>query len=441
MSNQKEIQEFVNEELWQICDELKRITDIKLNYIEYLSALLCIKYFPDIGIREFNQNYDIYNIDTDIENIRRHTNLVRLFSNIRFSHIMNEDNLNILKNVIESLSCMINDLEKNTQNSKKIIAEAYQYVIMKASYKNEIQSKNGEFYTPKQVIKTMVNLLDIKSKGIIHDPACGTGDFLVEAAKQSDSSVYGKEDDIGKYNIYITNLILHDIKLEKFEKYKGFNNVEKANFILGNPPFSDNIVRKNDYENSRYGRYIPSKTTGYSLYLVNALERLDDYGRMALILPHGILFRETEKRLREMLISENLIDAIIGLPENLFPSTRIPVIILIIKKNRPNEDIMIIDASREYIKNRQYNILDEKSMDKIIDIYNKRIEVENYSHLANKEEIEYNEYNLNIKRYVRIKQKRKEFNMIEMEESIVKLEHERRDIQERIQEILKNCKL
>lgn len=442
----KNNQEEINLEFYEICNELSNIANTKINYMEYISALLYIKYsYTEHKEKIFQDDYFLTEgkewlanvIDDELEQIRQNENRRKLFSNIKFRDIINTKNRYKLTNTISRLKKLIMEIEKKEINSKKIIAEAYRYAIMREANNNELKFGNGEFYTPKGLVKTMINLLDIEKQGTIYDPACGSGNFLVEACKKNKVAVVGEEEDISGYNICMTNMLLNDIKNYNIVSENIYqDNHEKYNYIVTNPPFSGQNDMKEWNEENAYKYNITKSSKIYTKFLVNMIEKLEEDGTMAIILPHGILFRETERYLREKLVRDNIIEAIIGLPENLFPGTRISVIVLVIKKNRKNSGILFIDASNEFISKRKNNILTVENQDKIIKTYKNYEVIDNYSYVADEKEIEANEYNLSIKKYVKPKEEKELINKEEITEQIDNLEGELIEIQKQIRELL-----
>ena len=314
---------------------------------------------------------------------------------------------------------------------------------MDAAENNDLKLQNGEFYTPKAIINTMVNLLPIKDNMAIYNPASGSGDFIVESAKKAKIYAFGEETNINNYNICMTNLWLHDIYNKRIQENIG-ENFRLADVAVGNPPFAGDSreeINKNIALQDIYYKYgIPITASTYTKFLVMMLESINDNGQMAIILPHGFLFKKTnaECEVRKKLIRNNYIEAVISLPEKLFFNTKIPVVILIINKAKRESDVLFIDASREYSSKRKNNILSDKNINKIVETYRKKEIIQNYSYVAKIQEIEKNNYDLNIRKYVRFQQKTNQINQEETKEKIYELENEKRCIQDKINEILNN---
>jgi type I restriction enzyme M protein len=295
-----------------------------------------------------------------------------------------------------------------------ILGDAYEYLI--GQFASGAGKKAGEFYTPQEVSQILARLVTngkTKLKNV-YDPACGSGSLLLRVAKyvQDVGSFYGQEMNNTTYNLARMNMILHDIHFDRFD-IRQEDTLEKPQHlqykfeaIVANPPFSakwsaDPLFLQDDRFN-QYGKLAPSSKADYA-FIQHMIYQLDENGTMAVVMPHGVLFRGgAEGYIREFLIREkNYLDAVIGLPANLFYGTSIPASILVFKKCRENTDnILFIDASKHFEKGKNQNKLSQKNIDKIIDTYSNRAMEEKYSYVAPISEVKGNEYNLNIPRYV-----------------------------------------
>lgn len=452
--NEKDLieQEEINKRLENICEQLKIIPNMKFNCIEYISALLYVIYEKKqdleriLKISKQDINYILIMIDNEIEKIRQKEKSEKLFINIKFTEVLEIKNYEDLQTIIVELIKLIIELEQKGEG-KKIISKAYEYIVMKSASNNEIKSENGEFYTPQGVIKTITKLLDIQKNMAIYNPACGTGNFIVESVKYAGNIyAFGEEINIKNYNICMTNLWLHDIFDKRIIQNSG-EQMQLVDIAMSNPPFTDDT--KENVEMNRnlleiYYKYgITETASSYIKYLIRMIESIDENGKIGIILPHGFLFKQTknERHIREILIEKKYIDAIISLPEKLFYNTKIPVIILIINKNRKKDNILFIDASREYTKKRKTNILSVKNQEKIVDTYCKRENIQNYSYVAEIDEIKENNYDLSINKYIQI---HNEINYIDEEEikrSVSMLEEEKYEIERKIEILIKNMNL
>ncbi|SMM99042.1 Type I restriction-modification system, DNA-methyltransferase subunit M [uncultured Candidatus Thioglobus sp.] len=303
------------------------------------------------------------------------------------------------------------DLEN--QNSD-VLGDAYEYLI--GQFAAGAGKKAGEFYTPQQVSKILAKIVTTgKSKlKSVYDPTCGSGSLLLRVAKEVKdvSNFYGQELNRTTYNLARMNMILHDIHYRKFD-IKQEDTIEHPQHIdkrfeavVANPPFSAhwsaNPLHMSDDRFSQYGKLAP-KTKADFAFVQHMIYQLDDNGTMAIVLPHGVLFRgAAEGHIRRYLIEDkNYLDAVIGLPANIFYGTSIPTCILVFKKCREDSgNILFIDASNEFEKVKAQNYLTDDNVSKIINTLNTRQSSDKYAYLASLDEVKENEYNLNIPRYV-----------------------------------------
>jgi len=295
-----------------------------------------------------------------------------------------------------------------------VLGDAYEYLIGK--FASGAGKKAGEFYTPQQVSSILAQLVTVGKDKLksVYDPTCGSGSLLLRVAKEvkSVSEFYGQEMNPTTYNLCRMNMIMHDVHYKRFD-IKNEDTLERPQHydmrfeaIVANPPFSANWSASplfmNDERFSAYGKLAPSSKADFA-FVQHMVHQLDDNGTIAIVLPHGVLFRgAAEGHIREYLIKEkNYLDAVIGLPANIFYGTSIPTCILVLKKKRTDaENILFIDASQHYEKVKTQNVLRNQDIDKIINTYKNRITEEKYSHLVQTQFIAYQDYNLNIPRYV-----------------------------------------
>ena len=325
---------------------------------------------------------------------------------------------------IKALVLLFADLNMVALQKGDILGDAYEYLI--GQFAMESGKKAGEFYTPHQVSEVMAQIVakssDIKS---IYDPTVGSGSLLLTVKKhltkdkQRDLSYYGQEKNTATYNLTRMNLLLHGVRPEKMNIKNGDtlsndwpedpeNPNEGVQFdaVVMNPPYSaknwNKVGLKVSDPRFEVAGALPPDSKGDFAFLLHGLYHLGTNGAMAIVLPHGVLFRGgSEGEIRKRLLEKNYIDTIIGLPSNLFSNTGIPVVIIILKKNRNIADpVLLIDASNSFIKVGKQNALQEKDIAKIVDVHMAREEIQGYSHLATREEIIKNDYNMNIPRYV-----------------------------------------
>ena len=299
-------------------------------------------------------------------------------------------------------------------HDRDVLGDAYEYLI--GQFAAGAGKKAGEFYTPQEVSKILAKLVTVGKTRLksVYDATCGSGSLLLRVAKEVEdvSNFYGQELNRTTYNLARMNMIMHDVHYRKFD-IKQEDTLEhpqhlehRFEAIVANPPFSANWsanpLHLNDDRFSQYGKLAPSSKADFA-FIQHMIYHLDDNGTMAIVLPHGVLFRgAAEGHIRQYLIEDrNYLDAVIGLPSNIFYGTSIPTCILVFKKCREHSDnILFIDASNDYEKAKNQNYLTNENIEKIIDTYVNRKEIEKYSHLASLDEIKENDYNLNIPRYV-----------------------------------------
>jgi len=327
-----------------------------------------------------------------------------------------------------------------------VLGDAYEYLIGK--FAANAGKSAGEFYTPQQVSKILAKIVTTGKTKLksVYDPTCGSGSLLLSVAKevQDVSEFYGQELNRTTYNLARMNMILHDVHFRQFniqqeDTLENPQHLEKRfEAVVANPPFSahwkssDNPLNETDERFSQYGKLAPKTKADYA-FVQHMIYQLADNGIMATVLPHGVLFRgASEGVIRKYLISElNYLDAVIGLPANIFYGTTIPTCILVFKKCRETDDnIVFIDASGEenYIKNGNQNQLREddqfNAIQKIVDTYRQRVAIEKYSYVSTLEEIAENDYNLNIPRYVDNFVVTEEININEVAEKIISIDNE-----------------
>ncbi|MCB9344363.1 MAG: type I restriction-modification system subunit M [Lewinellaceae bacterium] len=295
-----------------------------------------------------------------------------------------------------------------------VLGDAYEYLI--AQFASGAGKKAGEFYTPQEVSKVLAKLVTTgKSKlKSVYDPTCGSGSLLLRVAKEVQEvyNFYGQELNRTTYNLARMNMILHGVHYRKFDIRQEDTLEhpqhldERFEAIVANPPFSANWsaspLHMNDDRFSQYGKLAPGSKADFA-FVQHLVHHLADNGQMAVVLPHGVLFRgAAEGHIRQYLIEDrNYLDAVIGLPANIFYGTSIPTCILVLKKCRENpEDILFIDASQHFEKGKNQNRLREEDIDKIVNTYRERKSEDKYSYAAPLSEVQENEYNLNIPRYV-----------------------------------------
>jgi len=296
-----------------------------------------------------------------------------------------------------------------------VLGDAYEYLI--AQFASGAGKKAGEFYTPQQVSKILAKIVTLDKPRIksAYDPTCGSGSLLLRISREAEvGEFFGQELNRTTYNLARMNMILHDVHYSKFDIKQEDTLThpqhldDRFDVVVANPPFSakwkgkDNPLNETDDRFSQYGSLAPTTKADFA-FVQHMIYQLNDSGIMAVVLPHGVLFRASaEGKIREYIIKEqNFLDAVVGLPANLFYGTSIPACILIFKKCRVHDDnVIFIDASQNFDKVGNQNTLTNEHIAKIIEAYQKRESIEKYAYVASLDEIKENDYNLNIPRYV-----------------------------------------
>ena len=371
-----------------------------------------------------------------------------VFRNIDFNSEANlgqtKDRNARLKNLLEDFHKPELDLSPG-RVSEDVIGNTYIYLIER--FGSDAGKKAGEFYTPHKVSELVARLAAPKSGATICDPACGSGGLLIEAARavgDANYALFGMEVNGSTWALARMNMFLHGIDSSRIEWCNSLTSpalvdndkLMRFDVVVANPPFSLDKWGADEASKDRYNRFwrgLPPKSKGDYAFISHMIESAHDKsGRVAVVVPHGVLFRGgAEGRIRQRLIEDNLLDAVVGLPANLFPSTSIPVAVLVFDRGREKggslqrrKDVLFIDASREYEAGKNQNSLADEQVGKILSTYRKRAELEKYSHLATPEEIADNDYNLNIPRYVDTYEEEEEIDIVAVEAEIEKLEGE-----------------
>lgn len=334
-----------------------------------------------------------------------------------------------------------------------VLGDAYEYLI--SQFAANAGKKAGEFYTPQQVSKILAKIVTVGKKDLkdVYDPTCGSGSLLLRVSKEANvRKFYGQELTSTTYNLARMNMLLHDIDYTNFD-IKNDDTLEhpqhmgmKFEAIVANPPYSANWSADSkfldDERFSAYGKLAPKSKADFA-FVQHMIHHLDDKGTMAVVLPHGVLFRGAgEGVIRKYLIEErNVLDAVIGLPSNIFFGTSIPTVILVFKKCRENNDILFIDASNEFEKGKNQNNLTDANVEKIVNTYVKRETIDKYSYVASMDEIKENDYNLNIPRYVDTFEEEEPIDLQAVIERILNIDKEIASIDEQLAVYLKELGL
>ncbi|QQZ29373.1 type I restriction-modification system subunit M [Thiothrix subterranea] len=325
----------------------------------------------------------------------------------------------ILRHLLEDFAKPELNLKPSRVGTLDVIGNAYEYMIK--NFAASGGQKAGEFYTPPEVSDLMAELLEPQPGDSICDPACGSGSLLMKCGRKivanfgsRQYALHGQEAIGSTWSLAKMNMFLHGEDNHKIEwgdtirnpKLLDKNgNLMLFDIVTANPPFSLDKWGHDDAENDKFSRFrrgIPPKTKGDYAFILHMIETLKpDTGRMGVVVPHGVLFRgSSEGQIRQKLIEENLLDAVIGLPEKLFYGTGIPAAILLFRKDKHDTNVLFIDASRECKAGKNQNLLTAENIRKVLETYQTGKSVEKYAYLASLADIRENDYNLNIPRYV-----------------------------------------
>lgn len=377
-----------------------------------------------------------------------------------------------LRNLLEDFHDL--DLCPGQLGSADIIGDAYEYMI--ANFASDAGKKGGEFFTPSQVSELIASLVKPQENDRIYDPTCGSGGLLLKTYKKVPSgkvALYGQEANNQTWALCTMNMFLHgvdDARIWQGDTLSNPQNVEndqlmKFQVVVANPPFSldkwdsgflsnaglDAKGKKQEKMTAamdswkRFDWGVPPSSKGDYAFVLHMLSSLDaENGRMAVVLPHGVLFRgASEGKIRRQLVEMNLLDAVIGLPANLFYGTGIPACILVFKKNRPRRDVLFIDASGEgnYEKGKNQNVLRNSDIARIVSTYEARETVDKYSYVASYDEIKDNDFNLNIPRYVDTFEEEELVDIDEVKQNIANIEAELAQVQAQMAKYLEELGL
>jgi len=391
---------------------------------------------------------ELINIVLDHIEETNKTKLEGVFRNIDFN---SEANLGKTKDRNRRLKQLLEDFHKPQLNmkpslvSEDVIGNTYIYLIER--FASDSGKKAGEFFTPLKVTELVAKLAGPKPGDRICDPACGSGGLLIQAAKQVGNrnfALFGQESNGSTWALCRMNMFLHSFDSARIEWCDTLNSpllvendrLMKFNCVVANPPFSLDKWGAENAESDQYNRFwrgVPPKSKGDWAFISHMVEiALEKQGRVAVVVPHGVLFRgAAEGRIREKMIEENLLDAVIGLPGNLFPTTNIPVAILVFDRSREKggarkecKNVLFVDASRGFVSGKNRNTLSEEHMARIMDTYTARTKVEKYAHVAEFDEIKENDFNLNIPRYVDTFEEEEEIDIDAVQLEIDALEKE-----------------
>ncbi len=490
-------QDEINGILWKACDTFRGTVDAA-EYKNYILVMLFVKYISDVwqehyqGLQEkfgddeamilrrmqrerfvlpkgcsFQALYDQRNeanigeiINIALEHIEESNKqkLAGVFRNIDFNSEANlgqtKDRNARLKHLLEDFSDARLDLRPSRVGNLDVIGNAYEYLI--AKFAAGAGKKAGEFYTPAEVSELVAELVAPQAGERIADPACGSGSLLIKCGNQllkngvKDFALYGQEITGATWALAKMNMFLHGMDNARIEwgdtirspKLIEDDTTMKFEVVVANPPFSLDKWGHDEAGNDPYKRFhrgLPPKSKGDYAFISHMIETTTkDSGRVGVVVPHGVLFRaSSEGKIRKQLIEENLLDAVIGLPANLFYGTGIPAAVLVFKRNKADNSVMFIDASREYQDGKNQNKLRQSDIDKVVATYQARESVDKYAYLASFEEIQENDFNLNIPRYVDTFEEEEEIDIEAVQDEISQLETELEGVKQEMAGYLK----
>ena len=487
--NQSEI----NDVAWRACDTFRGVVDAE-NYRNYILVMLFWKYMSDVWRDRRDAYTKEYNGDEDrvrrrlsrerfqlpdgcdFDSLYGHRNepdigermnvalagieeankakLEGVFREVDFNSEsklgQTRDRNARLKLLLQDFHDPRLDLRPSTVGEEDVIGNVYEYLLER--FASDAGKKAGEFYTPGQVSSLLARLLAPTKGQTICDPTCGSGSLLIKVGRQADErdfALFGQEMNGTTHALCRMNMFLHgmdNFRIEWGDTLRNPRLIEgdqliKFDIVVANPPFSLDKWGHEDAEKDpfhRYHRGLPPKSKGDYAFITHMLETARDHtGKVGVVVPHGVLFRgASEGKIRQRLIEENLLEAVIGLPANLFFGTGIPAAILLFNKGKSHHDVLFIDASREFKEAKNQSLLTDEHVQKIVDTYQSFQTIDKYSYRATPQEIADNDFNLNIPRYVDTFEEEAEINLDSVKADITRLESELATVRGKMQAYL-----
>jgi type I restriction enzyme M protein len=478
-------QDEVNKAVWSACDTFRGTVSADI-YKDYVLTMLFLKYLSDVWqdhhdtyakqygkepalIKEMMKNerfvlpesasyYRLYErrhepgngerIDKALHAIEE-ANVGKLrdvFQDISFnSNKLGEEvqKNDLLRHLLEDFSRPELNMRPSRVGTLDVIGNAYEFLIK--NFASDAGRKAGEFYTPPEVSTLMAEIMDLNEGEEVCDPTCGSGSLLMKCGQKVKAkfgskkyALYGQESIGSTWALAKMNMFLHGEDNHRIEWGDTIRNpklldaddrLKHFDVVVANPPFSLEKWGHDTAAADRFGRFrrgLPPKTKGDYAFILHMVETMKPRtGRMAVVAPHGVLFRgSSEGQIRQKLIEENLLDCVIGLPEKLFYGTGIPAAVLIFRKNKKDDNVLFIDASRAFKSGKNQNQLTQDNIDKIVSTYRARQSIDKYSYLATPEKLKENEYNLNIPRYVDTFEEEAEIDLMAVRAERLKLKAE-----------------
>lgn len=480
----------INKAAWGACDTFRGVVDPSI-YKDYVLTMLFLKYLSDVWQDHMSryqaehpdapelveammqQEAFVLPVGASFANLHKHRHEPGNGERIdKALHAIEEANINKLRDVFQDISFNSNKLGEEEQKNDilrhlledfakpqldlspsrvgqlDIIGGAYEYLISR--FAATAGKKAGEFYTPAEISSLMARLVDPKEGDDICDPTCGSASLLMKCGRlirentgTKNYALFGQEAIGSTWALAKMNLFLHGEENHQIEWGDTIRNpklrtsddmLRHFDVVVANPPFSLDKWGTESAETDKFARFrrgMPPRTKGDYAFILHMIETMKPRtGRMAVVVPHGVLFRgAAEGKIRTKLIEENLLDAVIGLPEKLFFGTGIPAAILLFRKSKADTSVLFIDASREFISGTNQNVLNAGHIDKIVATYTARETVDKYAYHATAEEIAENDFNLNIPRYVDTFEEEEEIDLMAVRGERTRLKDELTDLE------------
>lgn len=501
----KTTQAEINRIVWKACDTFRGVIDPS-QYKDYILTMLFLKYVSDVHKSKFQEYLQKYNgnLERAERAMRRERFIVPKTSSFDFLYefrnesnigelinialadledanrekMSSEDGSGIFRNIDFNSSNLGDAKDKNTRlknlildfsdekmifdeshlEGNDVIGDAYMYLV--STFASESGKKAGDFFTPAEVSTLLAKLTKSKPGARICDPTCGSGSLLIKAGMEVDDgnfSLYGQELNGSTWALAMMNMFLHRFDSATIRwgdtlrtpKLKEGDHLMKFDTVVANPPFSLDKWGADEAEHDSYRRFwrgVPPKSKGDWAFISHMIEvAREKTGKVGVVVPHGVLFRgSSEGKIRKHTIEENILEAVIGLPANLFFGTGIPAAIVIFNKGKKDKNVLFIDASKEFENGKNQNKLRPQDIEHIVSTYRKfstgelkeGIAEDKYAYVATPEEIAENDYNLNIPRYVDTFEEEEEIDIVAVQKEIDALEIELKEVQAKMKQYL-----
>ncbi len=504
MDNKTTDQSVINRVVWKACDTFRGVIDPS-QYKDYILTMLFLKYVSDVYKSKYDEYLTRYEGDMEraVRAMRHERFVIPGDNNFNYLYqhrtddnigemiditlaniedanrekMSSEDGSSIFRNISFNSANLGEAKEKNARlknllvdfselkldashlENNDIIGDAYMFLV--STFASEAGKKAGDFFTPAEVSTLLAKLTKSHPGARICDPTCGSGSLLIKAGKEvgnNNFSLYGQEVNGSTWALAMMNMFLHGFDNAVIRwgdtlrnpKLKENDKLMKFDTVVANPPFSLDKWGADEAANDEFNRFwrgIPPKSKGDWAFISHMIEvAQEDTGKVGVVIPNGVLFRgASEGKIRKQVIDENLLEAVIGLPANLFFGTGIPAAIAIFNKGKKTENVLFIDASHEFENGKNQNKLCPKDIDHIVSTYSQfttnalqsGVIEDKYAYVAAPSEIQENDYNLNIPRYVDTYEEEAEIDIPTVQKEIDSLEDELAEVQKKMKEYLK----